>query len=218
MKAVKICGLQDKAMIDVALDSGAVHLGFVHFEKSPRHVELDVLENLTSYVGNRAKSWVVLAKPELSLLLEIAEKIPHVKGMQIHGAITTEDIQAVRRIQPEMMFMRAYSVADKTDLPSQAEMGFYDYLLFDAKPKPDDKLPGGNGTSFNWQIMQGYQIDQPWFLAGGLDAENVGEAIKQSGTQMVDVSSGVESSPGVKDANRIQKFIAAAQKAKEFKS
>ncbi len=210
MKTVKICGLQDKAMIDVALDSGAKHLGFVHFEKSPRHVELTSLDFLTDYVGMKAMTWVVLAKPELSLLLEIARKAPSVQGMQIHGELPIEVVHEVRKIRPDMKFMRAYSVAEENDFPSQEDMNQYDYVLFDAKPKPDDKLPGGNGTSFNWQIMQGFQVDKPWFLAGGLDAGNVDEAILQSGTQMVDVSSGVESAPGVKDADRIREFIAAA--------
>lgn len=209
MKLTKICGLQDEAMIDVAINAGARHLGFVHFEKSPRHLELHCLEKLTQYVGKRAHSWVVLAKPSTDLLLKIAQDVPSVAGMQVHGELKVETIELVRSVRPDMTFMRAYSVADVSDLPSQAEMAGYDYVLFDAKPKPEDKLPGGNGTSFNWQILQGFKTPNPWFLAGGLNPTNVVEAIEQSGTQMVDVSSGVESALGIKDAQLTQQFLSA---------
>lgn len=210
MKIFKICGLKQDAMIDIALAAGAKHLGFVHFPKSPRHLELNLLDKLTSYAGNRAMTWAVLAKPSLELLLELTRKVPSVKGMQVHGDLSSEMMAEVRNIRPDMKFMRAYSIAEKSDLPDAETMAQYDYVLFDAKPKADDKLPGGNGTSFNWDIMQGFDAPVPWFLAGGLNTDNVKQAIEQSGAQMVDVSSGVESAYGVKDPELIKSFVDAA--------
>ncbi|ACT60027.1 phosphoribosylanthranilate isomerase [Hirschia baltica] len=209
MKNVKICGLQDMAMIDVAINAGAEHLGFVHFQKSPRHLELQAIENLTNYVGDKCMTWVVLAKPSIEVLRDISQHVPSVGGLQIHGDITDEMMHLVKAIRPDMNFMRAYSVADQSDFPSDQEMRKYDFVLFDAKPSPEDKLPGGNGTRFNWQIMQDFDVPVPWFLAGGLNAGNVKDAIFQSGAHMVDVSSGVEISPGQKDANLIRSFISA---------
>ncbi len=211
MNTVKICGLKQTAMVDVAINGGAEHVGFVHFNKSPRHLELDAIEELIHFVGQRAVPWIVLAKPSIDLFKEITEKVPSVAALQVHGELTASMMRSVHSRRPDVKFMRAYSVSETSDLPSYEEMAQYDYVLFDAKPKPDDKLPGGNGTRFNWEIMQGFNAPVPWFLAGGLDSGNVKEAILQSGAKMVDVSSGVESGPGVKDVTKVRAFIKAAR-------
>ncbi|MFC7291587.1 phosphoribosylanthranilate isomerase [Hirschia litorea] len=211
MNTVKICGLKQEAMIETAIDAGADHVGFVHFPKSPRHLELARIEELAHFVGKKAFSWVVLAKPSVELLLKIAQDLPSVAGIQVHGALDADMLAQVRAVRHDLKIMRAYSVSLTGDLPTQEEMRCYDYVLFDAKPKADDKLPGGNGTRFNWEIMQGFRAPVPWFLAGGLDAENVQIAISQSGAKMVDVSSGVEAQPGVKDEKKVEAFIKAAR-------
>lgn len=211
MTHVKICGLRDAAMADVVIECGADHVGFVHFPKSPRHVDLGQLHALARHVNGRATSWAVTASPDDETLLGLAAMAPDLGGVQIHGVISDDIIARMRAIAPDLLIMRAVSVATKEDLGRVADYEDADYLLFDAKPRPDDTLPGGNGVRFDWDILTDLQTDKPWFLAGGLDSFNVAQAISASGAKGVDVSSGVERAPGVKDPQRITQFIQAAR-------
>ena len=212
---VKICGLCSKDMIDVAIDAGADHIGFVHFAKSPRHLALSEIKDLGAHADKRATRWVVLARPDNDCLSACAALLPHIDGLQIHGAVDEAYLLTLKADHPELLIMRAHSVASRDEVRLAQQVLGADKFLFDAKPQPGDKLPGGNGVAFDWAIMDALEdtalAGQSWFLAGGLTPENVKEAIRQSGAPAVDVSSGVESAPGVKDPVRIAEFVKAAK-------
>ena len=211
---VKICGLRDEAMLEHAIEAGADHVGFVHYAKSPRHLDIADIRKLGTCVANRATRWVVTAKPSVELLLAIRDLVVDgcVDGLQVHGAA---DEAAMNEVAKAGLIMRANAVASREDVQTADLATHVNSFLFDAKPRPDDKLPGGNGTSFDWSIMSALDrtalAGRPWFLAGGLTPENVREAVEISNADAVDVSSGVESAPGVKSPEKVVEFIRAAK-------
>ncbi|MGH6856841.1 MAG: phosphoribosylanthranilate isomerase [Methylocella sp.] len=209
---VKICGLATEASLDAALENGADMVGFVFFEKSPRHVSLALAESLGRRVAGRAcKVLVTVDANDASLAAAIAALDPGL--LQLHGRESPERIAAVRARfgLPVMKAIGIFAEADLARVP--VFDGVTDFLLFDAKPVCAAGRPGGRGTSFDWSLLGGIETKKRWLLAGGLDASNVVEALAQTGAPGVDVSSGVESAPGVKDEARIAAFIAAVRGA-----
>lgn len=206
---VKICGLNDDEAIDAALEAGADYLGFVFFAKSPRAVTAEQAAELTQFVEG-AKKVGLFVDPDDALLDEVTAHL-RLDLLQFHGTETPERLAQVRE-EYGVAVMKVIPVATKDDLAA-AEPFFdvVDMILFDAKPPKGADLPGGNAVSFDWSILKGYKCPVPWMLAGGLTAANVAEAIKATGARAVDVSSGVESSPGVKDPAKIAAFVAAAK-------
>ncbi|MBC7952880.1 MAG: phosphoribosylanthranilate isomerase [Rhodospirillaceae bacterium] len=209
MTDVKICGLTDEESIDAAIEAGAEYLGFVFFAKSPRALTAERAAELTQFIEGVQKVGLFV-DPDDSLLNDV---LTHVRLdlLQFHGAETPERLTQIRD-EYCVPVMKVIPVAEAIDL--QAAIPFYDVvdqLLFDAKPPKGSDLPGGNAVSFDWSILKGFKCPVPWMLAGGLTPVNVAEAIKATGAKAVDVSSGVESAPGVKDVGKIRAFIAAAQ-------
>jgi len=188
--------------VDAAIDAGASYVGFVHFEKSPRHVTLERAAALRSHADGRIKTVLLLvnAEPELTgNALEIVR--PDV--VQFHGSETAEWLQLVRKYH-DVEIWKALGVKDAETLAtSRRYVGAADRLLFDA---PAQALPGGTGKSFDWALLAEFDHQLPWGLAGGLTPENVGEAIRITGAGLVDTSSGVESARGVKDVGKIAGF------------
>ncbi|MCR6630017.1 MAG: phosphoribosylanthranilate isomerase [Magnetospirillum sp.] len=209
--AVKICGLNDEDAIDAALEAGADYLGFVFFAKSPRAVTAEQAAELTQFIEGAHKVGLFV-DPDDSLLDEV---LAHVRLdlLQFHGAETPERLAAIRAEYgvPVMKVIPVSTAADLSAAETFADV--VDWLLFDAKPPKDAALPGGNAVSFDWTILKGFTSKVPWMLAGGLTPANVAEAVKVSGAKAVDVSSGVESSPGSKDPDKIRAFVAAAKGA-----
>lgn len=206
---VKICGLKDEDAIDAALEAGADYLGFVFFAKSPRAVTAEQAAELTQFIEDTRKVGLFV-DPEDALLDEV---LTHVRLdlLQFHGHETPERLAAIRA-EYGVPVMKALPVGDAADLTAaQAYEGVVDQFLFDARPPKGTVLPGGNAVSFDWTLLKGFSHQIPWMLAGGLTADNVAEAIRVSGAPAVDVSSGVESSPGIKDVDKIRAFIAAAK-------
>lgn len=206
---VKICGLTDEDAIDAAIEAGAEYLGFVFFAKSPRALTAERAAELTQFIEGVQKVGLFV-DPDDALLNEV---LTHVRLdlLQFHGQETPERLAQVRD-EYGVSVMKVIPVAEAVDL--KAAEPFYDVvdqLLFDAKPPQGSDLPGGNAVSFDWSILKGFTCPVPWMLAGGLTPANVAEAIKATGAKAVDVSSGVESAPGVKDADKIRAFIKAAQ-------
>ena len=209
MVQVKICGLNDEDAIDAALEAGADYLGFVFFAKSPRAVTAEQAAELTQFVEGAQKVGLFV-DPDDALLNEVTAHL-RLDLLQFHGAETPERLAQVRE-EYGVPVMKVIPVATKDDLAAAAP--FYDVvdmILFDAKPPKGSDLPGGNAVSFDWSTLQGFKCPVPWMLAGGLTPANVAEAIKATGARAVDVSSGVETSPGVKDPEKIKAFIEAAQ-------
>lgn len=206
---VKICGLNDEESIDAALEAGADFIGFVFFAKSPRAVTAEQAAELVQFVEGVNKVGLFV-DPDDALLDEVNSHL-RLDLLQFHGSETPERLAQVRD-EYGVQVMKVIPVAAKEDLA--AAEPFYDvvdWILFDAKPPKGSDLPGGNAVSFDWSVLKGFTCPVPWMLAGGLTAANVAEAIKATGARAVDVSSGVESSPGTKDPAKIAAFVAAAK-------
>ena len=208
MTDVKICGLTTPETLDAALDHGAAFVGAVVFPKSPRHIDPLHAATLFERARGRAKIVAVTVDADDRLLTEIS-LILKPDLIQLHGHETPERAKQVRRLTGAGI-IKALPVSTPADLQA-ADIweGVADHLMFDARPPEGSDLPGGMGARFDWSMMQGRTYRRPWFLAGGLNPENAAQAAAISGAPMLDVSSGVESAPGVKDAARIAAFLQA---------
>jgi phosphoribosylanthranilate isomerase len=205
--AIKICGLTDTVSIEAVIAAKADYAGFVFFPASPRHLDLTRAAALKETLPKHIKSVSVLVDPDDTLLEQVtAELHPHY--IQLHGKESPQRVSAIKTQFPNMPIIKAIRVRSSDDVAQANRYDAADLLMFDAKA-PETMLPGGNGLSFDWALLAGREFIRPWFLSGGLNADNVAEAIRFSGAKMVDVSSGVESAPGVKDAALIQAFADA---------
>ncbi|AYG94488.1 phosphoribosylanthranilate isomerase [Brevundimonas naejangsanensis] len=212
MTLTKICGLTTPDTLDAALDGGAAFVGAVVFPKSPRHIPPLHAATLFDRARGRAKIVAVLVDPDDVLLTEVA-LILRPDLIQLHGHETPQRAAQARRLTGAGI-IKALPIRDEADFASVADWtGVADHLLFDAKPPKGSDLPGGVGASFDWRLMQNRALPANWFLAGGLSPENLTEAVRISGAPMVDVSSGVESAPGVKDPDLIHAFLEAVSRS-----
>lgn len=206
---VKICGLRDAAMLDAAVAAGASYLGFVFFPKSPRNLTIEQAAPLAQLVPAGVAKVALVVDADDAQLDAITAQVP-LDILQLHGHETPERVSAIRA-RYGLPVMKAVGVADAGDL---VQLDTYakvaDQILVDAKPPKDAELPGGNGLAFDWRLIAGRRWPVPWMLAGGLTPETVPEAVALTGATQVDVSSGVESAPGVKDDKLIAAFCEAA--------
>ena len=206
---VKICGLTSPEGIAAAVSAGARYLGFVFFAKSPRHVTPEQAAALAAEVPLGIAKVGLFVNPDDALLQTVLAQVP-LDMIQLHGSESPARVTEVRALTG-LPVMKAVGVAEPRDLDALWDYGLVaDMLLIDAKPPKDAELPGGNGLAFDWRLLAGRQILKPWLLAGGLTPENVTQALRLTRAPGVDVSSGVESAPGVKDPDRIRDFIARA--------
>lgn len=210
MTSVKICGLTTPDTLDAALTGGAAFVGAVMFPKSPRHIAPLHAATLFDRARNRAKIVAVTVDADDALLTEIA-LILKPDLIQLHGAETPARAERVRTLTGAGI-VKALPIRVHEDFAeAEAWEPFADHLMFDAKPPEGSDLPGGVGARFDWTLLAGRAFRHPWFVAGGLTPDNVGEAVRISGAPAVDVSSGVESAPGVKDTALIAAFLKAAR-------
>lgn len=207
---VKICGLKEPSHVAAAVDAGAKYVGFVFFPKSPRHLDIPAAAALAQHVPFGVAKVALTVDATDAELDAITAAVP-LDMLQLHGAESPERVAAVKA-RYGLPVMKAVGVATAADLAALDLYGrVADQLLVDAKPPKDAVLPGGNGLAFDWRLIARKYWPCPWMLAGGLTPENVAEAVRLTGARQVDVSSGVESAPGIKDSGRIAAFIAAAQ-------
>ena len=207
---VKICGLRRLADVKAVAAAGAAYAGFVFFAKSPRHLTVDAARPLLLAVPEGLAKVALTVDADDAALDAIVTALP-LDMLQLHGAESPERVAQVRA-RYGLPVMKAVGVADAGDLAAVFEYSLVaDQVLIDAKPPKGAAIPGGNGVAFDWRLLAGRRWLRPWMLAGGLTPENVAEAIRLTGARQVDVSSGVESAPGVKDAGRIAGFVAAAK-------
>ncbi|MGB3472965.1 MAG: phosphoribosylanthranilate isomerase [Erythrobacter sp.] len=206
---IKICGLSRPEEIAAAANAGATHVGLVHFEPSPRHVSLEDAARLRRAVPIGVQTVLLVVDPDGRTLANAIELIrPDV--IQFHGKEPPEALELAKS-KGEAQVWKALSVRDTASLDDSAIYdGVADCLLFDAPAPEGSPLPGGNGEIFGWDILKDYPHRTAWGLAGGLNPDNVAEAIAATGARLVDVSSGVESAPGVKDVDKITAFCKAA--------
>jgi phosphoribosylanthranilate isomerase len=210
---IKICGLSTLETLAAALDAGADMVGFVRFPKSPRHVTLDLGHRLSLQAKGRAQRVVLLVDPGDEDVAQAVEAI-NPDLIQLHGHETPARVAEIRSMVRRPV-MKALGIAEKGDLMALAPYtGGAEPILLDAKPpRTPDALPGGNGVSFDWGLLNGLDPRLSFMLSGGLDPDNVAEAIRVTRPFAVDVSSGVESGPGLKDPARIKAFVKAARTA-----
>ena len=206
---VKICGLRTVGDVRAVADAGAAYIGLNFFAKSPRFVSLPLARDLAlaAPVG-LAKVALVVDADDVALDA-IVDAVP-LDMLQLHGHESPERVAAVRA-RYGLPVMKVLGVADEGDLAALMEYSLVaDQIMIDAKPPKGAVLPGGNGISFDWRLLVGRKWLRPWMLAGGLTAANVAEAVRLTGAAQVDVASGVESAPGVKDHAKVTAFVAAA--------
>ena len=207
---VKICGLKTLDTMQAALDAGADYVGLVFFEKSPRNVSIETAAELADLASERAKVVVLLVDASDGMVDRI---MPYVAPdiLQLHGSETPARVAEIKR-RTGAIIMKAIKVETAADAALALDyIGIADLILFDAKAPKDAMLPGGNGLTFDWRVLDDVKAKVPYMLSGGLTPGNVAEAIRLTGARRVDVSSGVEISPGEKDADLIRAFIAAAK-------
>jgi phosphoribosylanthranilate isomerase len=206
---VKICGLRTGADVAAVASAGAAYAGFVFFAKSPRNLTVAEAKLLALAAPEGLCKVALTVDADEATLDAIVEAVP-LDMLQLHGHETAERVAEVKA-RYGLPVMKAMGVADESDLVGLTEMSLVaDQLLIDAKPPKGAALPGGNGLAFDWRLLVGRRWLKPWMLAGGLTPENVAEAIRLTGARQVDVSSGVESAPGVKDPGRIAALVEAA--------
>ena len=211
-QAIKICGLSSAPTLSAALEAGADMVGFVFFDKSPRCVSYDEARGLAAQARQRAEIVALCVDASDEALLQIVAATEP-DYLQLHGRESPERVSEIQR-KFGVSAIKAIGVADASDFArAQEYRQAADALLIDAKPPKGAVLPGGNGVPFDWRLARNFHPRKPWLLSGGLDASNVAEAIALSQARGVDVSSGVESAPGVKDIEKIKAFVEAARAA-----
>ena len=210
MADAKICGITTPEALDAALAGGARYVGFVVHAKSPRLISFETARALSDRAHGRVETVAVIASAPFDLLRRKVETLKP-DWIQAHGDESPSQLAALKPLARKGV-IKAIGIARAEDFDAvKAFEPVADMLLFDAKPPRGADRSGGHGAAFDWAILQGRRFSRPWLLSGGLTPENVSEAIRTSGAQLVDVSSGVEASPGLKDPQRIAAFLAAAK-------
>ena len=206
---VKICGLRSLQDLDAVAAAGAAYAGFVFFPKSPRHLTLPQARELALAAPPGLAKVALVVDADDATLDAITEAMP-LDMLQLHGHESPDRVAEIRA-RYGLPVMKAVGVADEGDLAALFDYVLVaDQILLDAKPPKNAALPGGNGLSIDWRLVAQRRWLRPWMLAGGLTPANVAEAIRLTNARQVDVSSGVESAPGVKDPTRIRAFVRAA--------
>jgi len=207
---IKICGLSTPETIMAAINSKADFIGFVFYEPSPRHLDIQTAKYLTASIPSNVKKVGLFVNPNDNYLQQILDEVA-LDFVQLHGTETPERVRDLKN-QYKLPVIKSFPISAKQDLEAiKPYHGVADWFLFDAQA---EKLPGGNGKAFDWTILENFKSETPWMLAGGLKPENVLQALKITSPNAVDVSSGVETSQsGKKDATKIHSFISAVKQA-----
>ncbi|WP_172332099.1 phosphoribosylanthranilate isomerase [Mangrovicoccus sp. HB161399] len=212
MAGAKICGLTAPEQVEAATRAGAAFVGFVFFAKSPRNLSLGRAAELAALVPPGICKVALTVDADDAALEAITAAVP-IDLLQLHGKESPDRVAEVKA-RFHLPVMKALGIATAEDVAAVARYnGVADMFLLDAKAPKGAELPGGNGLAFDWRLLAGRKFARPWMLAGGLTPENVAEAVGRTGAPNVDVSSGVESAPGIKDAEKVARFVAAAKAA-----
>ncbi len=210
---IKICGLSTPETVQTALENGAGMIGFIFFPKSPRNVSVEQAADLRQLAYGKAETVAVTVDADDAFLDAIVSGMKP-DWLQLHGHETPERVAEVKA-RHGLPVMKAFSIRDAAHLAAIAPYrGIADKFLFDAKAPKGSELPGGNGVSFDWTLLTALDPGLDYMLSGGLNAGNVGEAMALANPPGLDISSGVESAPGVKDINLINGFFAAVRSAR----
>lgn len=210
--SIKICGLKTPEAVELAVRRGATHLGFIFFAKSPRYIEPADAAKLVETVRGKVKIVSVTVDADGDFLDEIVDTL-HPDILQLHGHERPEDLLRLKAFYA-LPIMKAISIREADDIERvDPYMGIADRFLLDAKAPAGSELPGGNGVSFDWSLLDALDASVDYMLSGGLNKDNVTQAVIQTRCSGIDVSSGVESAPGVKDLTKMNEFFDAAERA-----
>ena len=210
--SVKICGLNDERGLTTAVENKASYVGFVFYRRSPRYISTDTAAVFAASLPRRVKAVGLFVNPSDSALDSVLNHV-RLDMIQLHGRETPQRVDDIRAAYG-LPVMKAVGVSTAADVVAARKFEDHaDWLLFDAKPPKDATRPGGNAARFDWSLMKSYTGKTPWMLAGGLTPRNVTKAIQLSGARAVDVSSGVETRPGIKSPAKIRSFLNAAKTA-----
>ncbi|RUV42730.1 MAG: phosphoribosylanthranilate isomerase [Mesorhizobium sp.] len=211
---IKICGLKTDTAMAAALAGGASHVGFIFFAKSPRFVDPAEAGRLRQAAIGKAKAVAVTVDADDDFLDDIVARMQP-DMLQLHGSETPVQV-AELKIRYGLPVMKVLSVSEAADFERiKPYVGVADRLMFDAKPPKGSQLPGGNGVAFDWRILAGLDAGLDYMLSGGLNAANVGDALRLANPPGIDISSGVESAPGVKEPALIEQFFRAVRAARD---
>ena len=204
--SIKICGLTQEKDVSEATSLGIDFLGFVLVEESSRYVTINRLKKLLKGIPSTIRTVALLVNPENDIVEKIVNEV-NIDFLQLHGQEPPERVLEISK-KSKIPIIKAIGIKRKDDIKKiRSYENIVDYMLLDAKPESEKSLPGGNGIAFNWKILKGFNAKKPWFLAGGLNSDNVSSAISITGANMVDVSSGVEVEPGNKSIEKISSFV-----------
>lgn len=205
---VKICGITNISDMDASIKYGIHYAGLMFFEKSPRFVNLNLARQLSLHAGNKIKKVAVAVNLTNQILDEIVKQVP-LDFIQLHGQETPKRVREIR-VRYKLPVIKAIGISESADLNLISIFkDVADQLLIDAKSPSSSVLPGGNGFNFDWKLLKDFEFQCPWLLAGGLNSENAAEAIALTGANQLDLSSGVEKAPGLKDDKKISSFMSA---------
>jgi len=205
---VKICGITNTSDMDASIKYGAYYAGLMFFDKSPRFVNLNLARKLSLHAGDKIKKVAVTVDLDNQKLDEIVKKIP-LDFIQLHGNEAPKRVQEIKT-RYKIPVIKAIGISEANDLNFISLFkNVADQLLIDAKSPSSSILPGGNGLNFDWKLLKDFNFQCPWLLAGGLTSENAAEAIALTGATQLDLSSGVEKAPGLKDNKKISLFMSA---------
>jgi phosphoribosylanthranilate isomerase len=208
--AAKICGIKDPVAMQTAIDGGAAYVGLVFYPQSPRAVSPGTAAKLAALVPEGVTKVGLFVDADNAQIARVLEVVS-LDMLQLHGSETPARCTDIRNRfgRPVMKVIKIATLDDVNSANDYCDL--VDWLMFDAKPPSSmtNALPGGNAVQFDWTLLAGWKWPVPWMLAGGLVADNVAEAVSKSGTSVVDVSSGVESTPGKKDPAEIKRFLEA---------
>ncbi len=208
--AAKICGLSTPETVDAAIAGGARYIGLIFFAKSPRHVSIAQAASLVARLPHHVGAVGVFVDPDAALLDAVCAQVA-LSAIQLHGNESAAFAAQMRR-RHGIDIWKVVAVKTAADIATaSAYRGAVSRILYDAKTPEGAALPGGMGVRFDWTLLQGARHPLPWALSGGLDAHNLAEAVRLTGAELVDTSSGVESAPGIKDVDKITAFLKAAE-------
>jgi phosphoribosylanthranilate isomerase len=212
---VKICGLSTRETLDVALDAGADMVGFVFFPPSPRHLSIETARDLGNHARRRASKVALTVDADDAMLANIVEALQP-DMLQLHGKETAARLRDIKQ-KFGLPVMKAIAVETSADLaPLAGYAAIADSILFDARAPKEATRPGGLGTAFDWHVLENLDLKLPFMVSGGLNAGNVAAAVRVTRAGGVDVSSGVERTPGIKDPEMIRAFIRASRATEEL--
>jgi len=210
----KICGITTREALDAAIAGGADYIGLVFCSKSPRHLEIAEASELARHARGKVKVVALTVDADDATLAQIVDEVSP-DFLQLHGTESSERVSAIKQRFGRPV-IKAIAVATSEDAAgAQHYANTADLILFDAKSPPGATRPGGHGRPFDWQVLAGVAGQMPFMLSGGLGPANVADAIRSTGTNAVDVSSGVESAPGVKDLDLIRRFLQTVKTVKQ---